>query len=208
MDIADFYNKHQGETCLLVGNGENLHATPPTWFDYPSIGMNTIHKYQGWQPTYYVTADHRVYREFGEEIKEKYADIPKFIPYPDLDVWKGINFVRWYHKSSAMGLNDYATEGIAYLNVMHIAMQLAWYMGAKIILMIGVEHAPHNPRAHFWGEDVGIKDITPLADWLKAYKFLSDELAAQGVKILNLSPDTYVPADVLLRGSWEDWIKN
>lgn len=170
--------------------------------------MNTICLYNGWQPTYYVTADHRVYREFGKEIDGRYAFLPKFIPYPDLDEWKGINFVRWYHKASAMCLNDYATAGIAYQNVMHIAMQLAWYMGAKTILMIGVEHKPDNPRAHFWGEDTGIKDVTPLASWLKAYKFLADELITRGVTVLNLSPNTYVPADILPRGDWKDWSNN
>lgn len=193
---------------LLVGNGANLHATPPAWFDYPSIGMNTIHKYNGWQPTYYVTVDNRVMREFGEEISEKFRDIPKFIPYPNLDAWKGINFVRWFHKSSAMCLNDYATAGISYRNVMHAAMQLAWYMGAKVILMIGVEHAPDNPRAHFWGEDTGIKDAPALSEWFGGYRFLTEEIAAQGVKVLNLSPNTYVPAEILPRGDWKEWSNN
>src|SRR5258706_6635029 len=89
MHLDDFYNLHAGETILLVGNGANLHLTPPAWFDYPSIGMNTIHKYNGWKPTYYTTVDNRVWREFGNEIEQVFSEIPKFIPTPTLDCWQG-----------------------------------------------------------------------------------------------------------------------
>jgi len=80
--VDTFRNKHSG-TCLLIGNAPNLLLTPPELFDYPSFGMNTIHK-SSYTPSYYVTVDSRVRREFGE-VMDIYKDIPKFLPSPDLD---------------------------------------------------------------------------------------------------------------------------
>ena len=206
MELKHFYNLHEGETILLVGNGENLHLTPPARFDCPSIGMNTIHKYVGWQPDYYITVDHRVYREFGEEINEKYRDIPKFIPHPDLNVWQGENFYRFYHHAGELSLGDFL-GGITYANVMHAAMQLAYFMGASTILMIGIHHKPDASRAHFWGNDERIPEEPPLDRWLDGYKLLADAMARRGVKVLNISEDTHVPENILTRGDWRDYVK-
>lgn len=191
---------------LLVGNGENLHLTPPAWFPYPSIGMNTIHKYEGWKPTYYVAVDNRIYREFGEEITARFADLPKFIPSPDLDVWQGENFVRWYHHPGKVSLDEIAdTDGMTYSNVMHVAMQLAFWMGAETILMIGVHHKPTDPQAHFWGRDERIKEAPPMERWFRDYRILSDAMYRRGVNVLNISEDTHVATQVLPRGDWRSY---
>ena len=97
-DIVRFANIHKGDPVLLVGNGENLHLTPPEKFAYPSIGMNTIHLYDGWMPTYYTAVDRRVMNEFGAAIVEKFANIPKFIPSPKLIRWRGPNFFRFHNR--------------------------------------------------------------------------------------------------------------
>lgn len=204
MELKHFHNLHEGETILLVGNGKNLHLTPPAWFDYPSIGMNTIHKYEGWAPTYYVAVDHRMFREFGEEINQKYSRIDKFIPSPNLDMWQGENFVRWYHRPGDVSL-DGITDGMTYSNVMHVAMQLAYWMGAAKILMIGVHHKPGSPQAHFWGEDAGIKEPPPIARWFADYCTLSEAMYRKGVEVLNISEDTHVATQVLPRGDWRNY---
>lgn len=213
-NLKDFHNKHSGGTCLLVGNGKNLSLTPPELFDYPSFGMNTIHLYEGWRPTYYTTVDSRVMREFGEAVYERFADIPKFIPTPNLDKWQGENFYRFYHRPGALWPDSQAklwpsgllTEhGITYANIMHIAMQLAYYMGFTTLLMIGVEHKEHKAQDHFWGCDHGMKAAPDTTEWLKGYKILADGMKAQGVKIINISEETGVSTDILSRDKWSNW---
>lgn len=166
--------------------------------------MNTIHKYEGWQPDYYVAVDHRLYREYGNEIAEKYRGIPKFIPSPNLDEWQGENFVRWHHRPGSLSL-DGIEQGMTYSNVMHVALQLAFYMGARTILMIGVHHKHGDPTAHFWGRDEGIKDAPPLGRWMDDYRYLSDAMYRRGVDIWNISEDTHVANQVLPRGDWMKW---
>lgn len=200
-----------------MGNGPNLKLTPPEWFDLPAFGMNTIHKYEGWKPTYYTAVDSRVMREFGKDIVEKYADIPKFIPRPNLDEWKGPNFYRflfrpgslWPKRQQALWPSGLMTEdGISYSNVMTVAMQIAYHMGFSTMLIIGMHHKPLWGREHFWGSDNGMPGIPPVNDWLKAYEILVQGMAEQGVKILNISEDTFVPETIIPRADWREYAKS
>lgn len=206
--IEDFRNIHAGETVLLVGNGENLNLTPPELFHLPSIGMNTIHKYQGWRPTYYTGVDNRLMREFGKEVSEKYSDIPKFVPM-DLKEWNGNNFVHFYHlpKDLKDGWKpDTLKDGITYHSSMHVAMQLAYWMGFKTLLMIGVSHKPDDGQPHFWGRDEGMPKQAPLKDFLMGYEVLTKGMRERGVAVINISVETYVPNEVLPRGNWKEWL--
>ena len=217
MDIDYFHDLHKGETVLLVGNGANLKLTPPEWFDYPSIGMNTIHLYAGWKPTYYTTVDTRVMREFGEAIIKQYADVPKFIPSPNLDKWQGENFYRFYHRpgpywpdgQSKLWPSELMSDiGITFSNVMHVAMQLAYFMGFSTMLIIGMEHQHAKAQSHFWGCDHGMPAYSPNDNWFEGYKVLREGMAEQGVKIINISANTFVPEEILPRDDWQKWSKN
>ena len=149
--MREYRNTHAGETALLVGNGANLHLTPPAWFPYPSFGMNTIHLYPGWMPDYYVTVDDRVRREFGGAIAARLKDIPKFIPY-DLREWHGEKFITFDHIADDLkrGWKPEKLPGMTYHNVMHVAMQIAYYMGFTTMLMIGRPALPSEIHGS-WG---------------------------------------------------------
>ncbi len=216
MELRDFHKLHTGETALLVGNGENLRLTPPAWFDYPSFGMNTIHLYEGWKPTYYVTVDQRVMREFGDEILERFEDIPKFIPRPNLNKWQGENFYRFLHRPGPIfkdnkvpnNVRTLDSEGISYRNVMHVAMQLAWYMGFTTMLLIGVHHKPFKGQVHFWGTDHGMPANPPTDDWFQGYVEIVEKMREYDITVLNISEDTYLDADIIPRGDWREYAKN
>jgi hypothetical protein len=213
--IGTFRDKHKGETILLVGNGENLKESPPEMFNYPSIGMNTIHLYDGWIPDYYVTVDRRVRREFGAAIERKFGEIPKFIPSPRLLNWTGDNFYyfknlqgRLYPKNGrAIWQDDIETSPVIYGNVMHVAMKLAYFMGAKQILIIGMEHEPHKSNAHFWGKDDGMSSDQPTKEWQQGYKEIRIALEERGVEMVNISPDTFVSDDIIPTDNWEKYAK-
>jgi len=219
VNIGDFYNLHDGQTCLLVGVGGNLKLTPPEWFDYPSFGVNTIYKYEGWKPTYFVGVDERLEREDGAAIAEKYSDIPKFIPYPDRDSWKGNNFYRFHHRAGDLVIggqspyqpNGLIKPGITYYKIMGAVMQIAWYMGFTTMLMIGIQHKPNQgqseDREHFWGTDIKAPPDQPFHFWFDEYKTFVRAMGSR-VKVLNISADTYVPEDVLPRDDWKKWSKS
>jgi hypothetical protein len=211
--VLHFYKKHAGQTVLLVGNGVNLSQTPPQWFRYPSFGMNTIHKYEGWTPTYYTAVDSRVEREFGNEIKEKYKDIPKFIPTPNLDHWTGENFYRFYHRpgplypmnGKPMLYDRLMLDGISYGNIMHVAMQLAAWMGFTTLLIIGMQHKAMKAQEHFWGCDHGMSATPPVQQWLDGYKEIVGHMHENGIRVINIGENTFVPDNIIPRGDWREW---
>lgn len=211
MKIEDFYNLHKGQTCLIVGVGQNLELTPPEWFDYPSFGVNTIYKRAGdWKPTYFVGVDERLEREDGAAIMDAYRDIPKFIPYPDRDSWQGENVYRFYHRAGDLIIGGRLPNqsraltdiGIGYRKIMETVLQIAWYMGFTTMLMIGIQHKPGAYREHFWGLDKESVE-QPQDFWFEGYREMVK--AMNGIRVLNISEDTYVPQDVLPRADWREW---
>jgi len=208
-----FHNIHEGETCLLVGNGKNLSLTPPELFNFPSFGMNTIHLYDGWKPTYYCTVDQRVMREFGDAIFEKFSEIPKFFPQPNLNKWSGENVFRFLHRPGELlannpGDEDFFNRGLAYTNITHVAIQLAWHMGFTTMLIIGMEHKLFKGQDHFWGCDHKGNASPPLDIWFEGYQILVKAAVRKDIKILNISADTFVPIEVIPQGNYRNWITN
>lgn len=221
MNIEPFQNIHKGEVILFVGNGENLGLTPPENFDYPSIGVNEIHLYseiykRDWRPTYYTTVDRKNMREFGDKIAKEFVDIPKFIPTPRMDKWQGENFYRF--KNNTGGLlwpkckrelwqNDIIREPMIYGNISHVGIKLAYFMGAKMILIIGMQHQPHKEDRHFYGINLAMSADQSTQGWFQGYKVLCEELEKRKVKLLNISENTYVPENVIPRDNWENWVQ-
>lgn len=205
--ISHFSNLHKGETCLILGNGPSLNDVPLSILDrYTTIGANTIFK-SGFRPTYFTAVDKRVYHEFGEELNKKYRDIPKFIPTPNLDIWESENIYRWYHRPGPLwpyvkGVpfpnNMLDENGITYSCVMHVQMQLAYFMGFDTFLFVGMDHTIEK-REHFWGIDEGMPEIPPAELWAEGYKILREGM---GVIMINLSSQSNLPGSIIPRGSW------
>jgi len=97
-------------------------------------------------------------------------------------------------------------DGITYHASMHVAMQLAYWMGAKTILMIGVHHDPKDGRPHFWGIDEGQPAKVPLQDFLMGYEVLTKGMRERRIAVINISIGTHVPSEILPRGNWKDWL--
>lgn len=209
---SGFFNRHTGQTCVLVGNGRNLHKTPPAWFDYPSFGMNTIFYYEGWTPTYYVAVDAVINARYGEIVAEKYRHIPKFVP-SDVTRWQGENFIFFKpcrtHVSipgKPVNRRNALTEGVGFTNSMTATMQIAIHMGFSTLLMIGVEQKPGELTPHFWGDDPQMPKSQTDEHWNRGYQ---EVIRSQpSIRVLNISQDTFVPDNILPRGNWQDWKNN
>jgi len=212
--INELHNKNEGETCLIVGNALNLRLTPPELFDYPSIGLNTVHEYEGWSPDYYAAVDLRVMHEFKDAVNKKMKDGTILIPFPKLKAWTGDNVV--YFKISGPPLwkpgsrtlwQDNIEGGLSYSNGMHVAMKLACYLGFTTLLIIGMEHDKNNNARKFWGVDHGMNPAVPVDTWMEGYKQLSEAMRARNITMLNISENTFVPEEIITRGDWRDYAR-
>jgi hypothetical protein len=210
--LSDFKDIHKGETCLLVGNADNLNSTLPEWFNYPSFGVNTIVEYMTWKPTYYVAVDRRVEREWGSKVTRRFGDITKFIPNRMGRTWSDETFIRWKNlpgplwkrKNGNIWQSNIETEEIIYGNVFHVVMKIAFLMGFTKAIIIGMEHHPDNMKQKFWGLDNGMGSI-PREEWLEGYRQIREAYEANGREIVNISYNTFVPEDILPRDDWRKY---
>jgi len=212
MNIEDFHNAHKGETCLIVSVGPNLDLTPPEKFNYPSFSCNSIFKRKGWKPTYYVGVDERLRLEEGQNILDRLRGVDKFVPSPDWDEWGvgELNVWRFKHREGNMYIGGQMPtdkkaltgNGISYRRILGAVFQIAYFMGFKTMLCIGIQHKPGTEREHFWGRDDGVVVEQPLIHWFEEYRQWANFGKA---KVLNISEDTYVPENVIPRDDWKKW---
>jgi len=214
--LQNLYNLHSGETCIIAAPGPNLPLTPPEQFSCRSIGINTIYRYPKWKPDYYVWVDRGVAEvvPIWQEVIASYSSVAKFIPTPDFDEAKGENIYRFKHRP---GIDLYIggqlanqkkalTEfGITYRRIWGAALQIAWWLGFKTILLIGIQHKLGARKEHFWG----LADYDPASDFYwEELDLLDCSHMMRDVRILNISEDTYLSEKVVPRGDWRDWRKD
>jgi hypothetical protein len=211
--LEDFYNYHAGETCVIAGVGPNLKLTPPEWFNYPSFSVNTIYLYEGWKPDYYVAVDLDMLKLYNTDVVNVYQDVTKFIPTPDFDELRGDNFFRFVHRDDNYHMaGQYANQpkaltghGIGYKRVMDAVFQIAWYMGFTTLLLIGVQHKQDTRNTHFWGFEPRDPANTNFEHETNGLAHFTRSLMGEGIRVLNISEDTYVPETVVPRDDWRKY---
>jgi len=72
------------------------------------------------------------------------------------------------------------------------AMNIAYLLGAKRIILYGYDMQRTRGKTHFHGDHKHTSNPSPhmLADWCKAYNHAYNELLALGVEVLNATRDT------------------
>ena len=148
-ELRKFRNKHDGESCFIVGNGPSLSPDDLEVLhknNIPTFGFNRIFLMfdkTDWRPTYYISQDEKMLRNCMEQVNE--MDLPyKLIPL-QLKYYFGINI------KDAIYFNMQADDSVTFgkfanivgnsNTVAYTAAQLAAYMGFKKIYLIGVDHS-------------------------------------------------------------------
>ena len=139
------HNIHDGERCFIIGNGPSLKQNNLAKLKNEfTFGMNRIYllfSELGFNTTYYVSINDLVIEQCAQEIAA--LPIPKFISWhsnrhfqrlPDdliflYSTYTGARF--------AYDMTQRVWEGATVTNV---ALQLAFYMGFRQVILIGVDH--------------------------------------------------------------------
>jgi len=205
---------HKDETCLIIGNGTSLRDVPREFLlKYPTFGTNRIYLLEGFTPTYYCSVNPLVIQQFSEDIAR--IDAPKFLPasYCFDDTCLPLN-------SSGMVLfsqdaSQWIYEGHT---VTFVCMQIAYYMGFKTVLLVGVDHSfvfdgrPNEQQVmegndpnhfhpdYFRGRSWNNPDLVRSEH---AYKLARAAYEAHGGRIINLTPGTKEQA--FEKGNINDW---
>ena len=205
---------HKDETCLIIGNGTSLRDVPREFLlKYPTFGTNRIYLLDGFTPTYYCSVNPLVIQQFSEDIAQ--IDSPKFLPasYCFDDTCLPLN------SSGIVMFSQDASEWIYEGHtVTFVCMQIAYYMGFKTVLLVGVDHsfqyhgAPNqemvldgNDPNHFHPDYFKGKhwNNPDLQRSEHAYKLARAMYESKGRRIINLTPGT--KELVFEKGSIAEW---
>lgn len=144
--LLQLRDRHRGERCFILGNGPSLNRTDLGLLeDEITFGMNRIYllyPQMGYQTSYYVCVNTLVIEQCADDIRR--LEMPKFIS------WRGRKWLR--DDREVIFLDTDYTDPPAFAEsaegrlfegstVTYIALQLAYHMGFKEVVLIGVDHS-------------------------------------------------------------------
>lgn len=208
---------HNGETCLIIGNGPSLKNVPLDFLKrYPSFGTNRIYLMEGFEPTYYVSVNPLVIEQSIEEIK-RLSSI-KFLPDRYAYLAKALPLVSHHTPCFSMNPRAYIYEGYT---VTYACLQLAYYMDFDTVLLVGVDHrftyhgSPNQELVadspdinHFHADyfSKGVKWNAPdLERSEESYRMAKEVYERDGKRIINLTEGTAL--EIFEKDEVKNWLK-
>ncbi len=176
--LADFRDRHRGDTLLVCGCGASLNELEHPE-DFITIGVNDVGR--KFDPTYLVVLNPR--RQFKDD-RFRYVERSRVqVLFTQLDL--GIrhpHIVRF--KLGRRGGTDFSDPNVLHYtrNSPYLALCLAVHMGAKRIGLIGVDFTDH----HFFGRTGSHPLSAQLASIDQEFGRLVDACTALGVEVYNL----------------------
>jgi hypothetical protein len=144
--LASYRDRHLGERCFILGNGPSLRHTDLSLLRHEiTFGMNRIYLLfpaMEFPTTYYAAVNTLVLEQCAEEIGA--LAIPKFV------TWRAR---RWLAGDSGTVFLDTDYTGVETFSgdvsgrvfegstVTYVALQLAFHMGFRQVVLIGVDHS-------------------------------------------------------------------
>jgi hypothetical protein len=200
--LGDFKNKHSGETCLVIGNGPSLKGVDNSFLNkYNSFGCNGI--FQKYIPTFYfyVDPDEKKIDAWKKSIEQ--MKCTKFI---GSHLSKNISNCTYVNVIHSHGFS-YTPESyiFGWFSSITVMLQMAYYMGFKTILLVGVDHKYKESRMsgktynaeqdgnHFTknyyppGTLWNVPDVDKVTEWLKMAKNIFENNRR---KIINITPNS------------------
>ena len=143
--LAACHNRHRGERAFIIGNGPSLNRTDLSKLKGEiTFGLNRFYlKFAdlGFSTTYLVSVNVLVIEQCATELAE--AACPKFIS------WRGKDHVPFTDDMVFLRPArdvDFSTDPVTHgtvegATVTYVAMQLAYWMGIREVVLIGVDHS-------------------------------------------------------------------
>lgn len=152
--LKSFHNKHLGQRCFIMGNGPSLKNTDLSFLKNEiTFGTNRIYMnfdQMGFETTYHVVVNELVVEQCAKDIAG--LKMPKFVGWhcrdlieqsPDMSfLWTRSGLRSWFYTDLTEGCWEGST-------VTMVALQLAYYMGFREVILVGVDHSyQFNGKPH------------------------------------------------------------
>lgn len=142
--LENLRNTHTGERCVIIGNGPSLKNTNLSKLkDVYTFGMNRF--YMAFPELGFTTS---ALVTVNSLVIEQCADDLRALPIPTFISWRGRKHIQpapnlhyLYTSYILPGFNGDATGRLwESSTVTYVTMQLAYFMGFKQVILIGVDH--------------------------------------------------------------------
>ncbi len=143
--IKALQNSHNGERCVIIGNGPSLRDTDLSKLkDVFTIGMNRFYLAfadLGFTTSCLLSVNNLVIEQCAEDFRA--------LPIPTFVSWRGRKWIspaeNLHYLYTSYLLPGFYPNAAGRLwegaTVTYVAMQLAYYMGFKQVVLIGVDHS-------------------------------------------------------------------
>ena len=168
--LAHYRDLHHGQRCFIIGNGPSLKQTDLNQLKHEfTFGMNCIYLLfpeLGFNTSYYVSVNDLVIEQCWQDIRA--LPIPKFLSWRTRTVFQSSpnttlftnNDIIFLHTTYAgpkfaKDVRERLWEGAT---VTYVALQLAYFMGFRQVILVGVDHSfstqgPPNTTITSQGDD-------------------------------------------------------
>lgn len=161
--VQAYQNQHQGQRCFIIGNGPSLRNTDLSRLrGEVTFGLNRIYLLfpeLGFPTTYLVSVNDLVLEQCASEMSE--LPLPKFV------TWRARNWMSdaantLFLDTDFTGPENFSADASGRIfegfTVTYVALQLAFYMGFKQAILLGVDHnfqtkGPANEAVTSQGDD-------------------------------------------------------
>lgn len=142
--LGELKDIHRGERAFIIGNGPSLKNTDLGKLknEY-TFGMNRIYlgfPEMGFETTYFLTVNSLVIEQCAEDIRN--LKMPRFVCWRsrrDIGQAPDLNFLHTTYTGPKFAL-DARGRLWESATVTYVALQLAYHMGFKDVILIGVDH--------------------------------------------------------------------
>jgi 6-hydroxymethylpterin diphosphokinase MptE-like len=142
--LAELKDIHKDQRCFIIGNGPSLKQTDLTRLrqEY-TFGMNRIYlgfQEMGFETSYFLTINSLVIEQCAAEIRS--LRMPRFVSWRSrrlIGIAPDLNFLHTTYTGPkfARDARGRLWEGAT---VTYVAMQLAYHMGFRQVILIGIDH--------------------------------------------------------------------
>lgn len=205
--IQSLKNKYQGNRCFIIGSSPSLNLLDLTKLNHEytfTVNRGYMLKEKGLlHSSFHVISDTKTFKDDGSkgELLKDFSDI--LFCYAGMFPPVKMNVIYFDYILSELEKNYSFQDNleqplIAYLSVIHFAIQIAYYLGFNEIYLLGVDLDFLNLSGHAYVETEGEKEREKSTSIINAKKMLiglekcTDWLKQHNVKIFNASPKGFV----------------
>lgn len=141
--LAELENRHEGERCFVIGNGPSLNLQDLSRlrreFTFALNRGYLLTPRMGAVPTFLVAVNRLVVDQFAEELAA--TPCTTFVAWPPHQGLHGSDVVYVRSRAKPGFSTDPVADGIwEGATVTFVALQLAYFMGFREVILIGVDH--------------------------------------------------------------------